>query len=219
MSFWKPIVALHKSRANDLAAKKIHIWDGNGSREFLDGRGLELGDLGPVYEFQWRHFGATVRSSNQSVGIRGLVRSVILLAFCHPLLLQLQYKDMHTDYTGQGVDQLAECIDKINALLTHMIAHVTGRKPGDFIHTIGGDAHVYLNHVDALKVQLEWSPRVIPKLKINSESRDIDGFSYEDFEVIRYNPHKTIAMKMPVWYKRGVSFDAFGFATPRLGAF
>jgi thymidylate synthase len=68
-----------------LAAKDIHIWDGNGSREFLDARGLqhrEVGDLGPVYGFQWRHFGA-------------------------------QYVDMHTDYKGQGVDQLAECIDKI----------------------------------------------------------------------------------------------------------
>jgi len=73
------------TNANELAAKNIHIWDGNGSREFLDDRGLshrEQGDLGPVYGFQWRHFGA-------------------------------EYKDMHADYSGQGVDQLAECIDKI----------------------------------------------------------------------------------------------------------
>jgi thymidylate synthase len=73
------------TNGNDLAAKDIHIWDGNGSREFLDQRGLshrEVGDLGPVYGFQWRHFGA-------------------------------KYVDMHTDYTGQGVDQLAECIEKI----------------------------------------------------------------------------------------------------------
>jgi len=73
------------TNANELAAKNIHIWDGNGSREFLDNRGLshrEQGDLGPVYGFQWRHFGA-------------------------------EYKDMHADYSGQGVDQLAECIDKI----------------------------------------------------------------------------------------------------------
>jgi thymidylate synthase len=73
------------TNANDLAAKDIHIWDGNGSREFLDSRGLshrEVGDLGPVYGFQWRHFGA-------------------------------KYVDMHTDYTGKGVDQLADCIDKI----------------------------------------------------------------------------------------------------------
>ena len=73
------------TNANELAAKDIHIWDGNGSREFLDSRGLshrEEGDLGPVYGFQWRHFGA-------------------------------EYKDMHADYSGEGVDQLADCIDKI----------------------------------------------------------------------------------------------------------
>ena len=215
-----------------MAAKDIHIWDGNGSREFLDSRGLEHreeGDLGPVYGFQWRHFGA-------------------------------DYVDMHTDYTGQGVDQLAECIDKIKnnpedrriimsawnpadlnvmalppchmfcqfyvdtkknelscqmyqrsadmglgvpfniasyALLTHMIAHVTGRKAGDFVHTIG-DAHVYLNHVDALKEQLERSPRAFPKLKINSDKIGIDDFEYSDFEVTGYKPHKTIKMKMAV---------------------
>lgn len=73
------------TNANELTEKNIHIWGGNGSREYLDSRGLrhrEQGDLGPVYGFQWRHFGA-------------------------------QYKDMHADYSGQGVDQLAYCIDKI----------------------------------------------------------------------------------------------------------
>jgi len=71
--------------ANKLAAKDIHIWDGNGSREYLDSIGLghrEVGDLGPVYGFQWRHFNAP-------------------------------YSDMHADYAGKGVDQLAEVIDKI----------------------------------------------------------------------------------------------------------
>lgn len=215
-----------------MAEKDIHIWDGNGSREFLDSRGLghrEEGDLGPVYGFQWRHFGA-------------------------------QYKTMHDDYSGQGVDQLAECIDKIKnnpedrriimsawnpaalsemalppchmfcqfyvdteknelscqmyqrsadmglgvpfniasyALLTHMMAHVTGRKPGDFVHTIG-DAHIYLNHVDALKTQLERSPRPFPKISINPEKKNIDDFVMEDFKVTGYSPHKTIKMKMAV---------------------
>ena len=85
------------------------------------------------------------------------------------------------------------------ALLTHMIAKVTGRKAGDFVHTIG-DAHVYLNHVDALKEQLERNPRAFPKLKIKEgkEYTDIDGFEYDDFEVEGYKPHKTIKMKMAV---------------------
>jgi thymidylate synthase len=217
------------TNANDLADKDIHIWDGNGSNEFLESRGLghrEQGDLGPVYGFQWRHFGA-------------------------------KYVDMHTDYTGKGVDQLQDCIDKIinnpedrriimsawnpadldemalppchmfyvdveknelscqmyqrsadmglgvpfniasYALLTHMMAHVTGRKPGDFIHTIG-DAHVYLNHVEALQEQLTRRPRPFPKLRINKGTTDIDSFHYDDFEVIGYKPHKTIKMKMAV---------------------
>lgn len=73
-----------------LSSQDIHIWDGNGSREFLDGRGLtdrEVGDLGPVYGFQWRHFGA-------------------------------KYTNMHADYKGQGVDQLAECIEKVRRSLS-----------------------------------------------------------------------------------------------------
>ena len=73
------------TNAKELSAKNIHIWDENGSKAFLEGRGLghrEEGDLGPVYGFQWRHFGA-------------------------------KYVDMHTDYTGQGVDQLAEIIETL----------------------------------------------------------------------------------------------------------
>lgn len=220
------------TNANVLAAKDIHIWDGNGSREFLDSRGLshrEVGDLGPVYGFQWRHFGA-------------------------------KYVDMHTDYTGQGFDQLADCIAKIKqnpedrriimsawnpcdldvmalppchmfcqfyvdtnrgelscqmyqrsadmglgvpfniasySLLTHLMAHVCGLKPGEFVHTIG-DAHIYLNHVEALKKQLERNPRAFPTLKINPEKTDIDSFVYEDFELLDYFPHKPIKMDMAV---------------------
>jgi dihydrofolate reductase / thymidylate synthase len=220
------------TNAKLLQDKKIHIWDGNASREFLDQRGLahrEVGDLGPVYGFQWRHFGA-------------------------------KYVDMHTDYTGQGVDQLQDCIDKIihnpndrrivmsawnpsdlddmalppchlfcqfyvdtntnevscqmyqrsadmglgvpfniasYALLTHMVAHVTGRKPGELIHVLG-DAHVYQNHVEPLHEQLQRTPRPFPKLYINPDKTTIDDFDYSDFTVMGYHPLKTIAMKMAV---------------------
>jgi dihydrofolate reductase/thymidylate synthase len=187
----------------------------------------EAGDLGPVYGFQWRHFGA-------------------------------KYKTMHDEYTGQGVDQLAEVINKIKnnpndrriimsawnpadlkemalppchmfcqfyvangelscqmyqrsadmglgvpfniasySLLTRMIAQVTGLKAGEFIHVIG-DAHVYLDHVEPLKVQLERTPRAFPTLKINPKKMDIDDFVYEDFELEGYKPHGTIKMAMSV---------------------
>lgn len=83
------------------------------------------------------------------------------------------------------------------ALLTRLVAQVTGRKPGDFVHTIG-DAHIYLNHIEALQEQLKRPPRPFPKLKINPDKMDIDSFDYSDFEVIGYNPHKAIKMKMAV---------------------
>ena len=83
------------------------------------------------------------------------------------------------------------------ALLTHLMAHVTGRKAGDFVHTIG-DAHVYLNHVEALETQLERTPRAFPKLAINPSKTDIDDFVMEDLTVTGYNPHKSIKMKMAV---------------------
>jgi len=234
--FWRGVVeellwfVRGDTNANHLAEKDIHIWDGNGSKEFLEKRGLghrEQGDLGPVYGFQWRHFGAT-------------------------------YKDMHTDYTGQGVDQLAECIRTIKenptdrrillsawnpadlgemalppchmfcqfyvangelsclmyqrscdvglgvpfniasyALLTCMMAKVCGLKPGDFIHSMG-NTHVYSDHIEPLKTQIERTPRPFPTLKINTENTDIDGFKASDFELVGYNPHPKIAMKMAV---------------------
>eukprot|EP00596_Hydrurales_sp_CCMP1899_P010578 CAMPEP_0119038076 /NCGR_PEP_ID=MMETSP1177-20130426/6775_1 /TAXON_ID=2985 /ORGANISM="Ochromonas sp, Strain CCMP1899" /LENGTH=316 /DNA_ID=CAMNT_0007000179 /DNA_START=515 /DNA_END=1465 /DNA_ORIENTATION=- len=218
------------TNGKELGDKGIHIWDGNGSREFLDSRGLqhrEEGDLGPVYGFQWRHFGA-------------------------------EYKDMHTDYNNQGVDQLKECIQKIMtspedrrlimtawnpcdldkmalppchmfcqfyvangelscqmyqrsadmglgvpfnvasySLLTVMMAQVCGLKAGEFVHTIG-DAHVYVNHVEALQEQLLRSPRTFPSIVINPSVTDIDGFQYSDFTIVGYNPDKSIKMEMAV---------------------
>ena len=83
------------------------------------------------------------------------------------------------------------------ALLTHMIAHVCGMKTGDFVHTIG-DAHVYLNHVDALREQLDRLPRAFPKIDINPKKKEIDDFELADFEIIGYKPHKSIKMKMAI---------------------
>lgn len=218
------------TNGKELSEKGIHIWDGNGSREFLDKNGLghrEEGDLGPVYGFQWRHFGA-------------------------------EYKDMHADYAGQGVDQLRQCVERIKSspedrriimtawnpadlakmalppchmfcqfyvangelscqmyqrsadmglgvpfniasysLLTVMMAQVCGLEAGDFVHTIG-DAHVYLNHVDALREQLARVPKPFPRLVVNPAVKDIDGFSYSDFTIEGYNPDAAVKMKMAV---------------------
>ena len=84
------------------------------------------------------------------------------------------------------------------ALLTHMIAHVCDLDPGEFVHVLG-DAHVYMDHVEALKVQLEREPREFPELGIARERGcEIDGWKPEELEVKGYKPHPTIAMKMSV---------------------
>ena len=83
------------------------------------------------------------------------------------------------------------------ALLTAMVAQVCGLAPGEFVHTIG-DAHVYLNHVDALKQQLSRVPKAFPTLKINPLVNDIDGFQFSDFSIEGYNPDGAIKMDMAV---------------------
>ncbi|CAO2583180.1 Thymidylate synthase [Lemmus lemmus] len=83
------------------------------------------------------------------------------------------------------------------ALLTYMIAHITGLKPGDFVHTLG-DAHIYLSHIEPLKIQLQREPRPFPKLKILRKVETIDDFKVEDFQIEGYNPHPAIKMEMAV---------------------
>ena len=83
------------------------------------------------------------------------------------------------------------------ALLTHMVAHVTGTDAHELVIQLG-DAHVYRDHVDALRVQLEREPRPFPKLRFAREVADIDDFRSEDFAVEGYDPHPSIAMKMSV---------------------
>ncbi len=83
------------------------------------------------------------------------------------------------------------------SLLTHMIAHVTGLNASEFVHVIG-DAHVYLNHIKALEEQLLREPREFPKLNIKTKRDDIEQFTFDDFEIIGYNPHPIIKMEMAV---------------------
>jgi len=115
------------TNAKLLSDKGIKIWDGNGSKEFLEKRGLghrEEGDLGPVYGFQWRHFGA-------------------------------KYVDMHTDYTGQGVDQLAECIHKIKNDPTDRRILLSAWNPADLSEMALPPCHMFCQfYVDVEKSEL-----------------------------------------------------------------
>uniref|UniRef100_A0A8D0Q5R3 Thymidylate synthase n=1 Tax=Sus scrofa TaxID=9823 RepID=A0A8D0Q5R3_PIG len=200
--FWKGVLEellwfiKGSTNAKELSSKGVKIWDANGSRDFLDSLGFssrEEGDLGPVYGFQWRHFGAEYKDMNSDLPLMALPP-------CHALCqfyvvngeLSCQLYQRSGDM-GLGVPfNIASY-----ALLTYMIAHITGLKPGDFVHTLG-DAHIYLNHIEPLKIQLQREPRPFPKLKILRKVEKIDDFKAEDFQIEGYNPHPTIKMEMAV---------------------
>lgn len=83
------------------------------------------------------------------------------------------------------------------ALLTHMIAHVTGLGVGEFVHTIG-DAHIYTNHIEQVKTQLEREPRSLPTVTITKQTDDIDAITFDDITLEGYDPHPTIRGKVAV---------------------
>ena len=83
------------------------------------------------------------------------------------------------------------------ALLLQMVAQVTGLQAGDFVHTIG-DAHIYLNHLDQVRLQLTRQPRPLPRMNLNPEVDDLYSFRYEDFELVGYDPYPHIAGQVSV---------------------
>lgn len=216
--------------SKELSKKKVKIWDPNGTREFLDKGGhtnREIGDLGPIYGFQWRHFGAsyvdchadyTGKGVDQLMDVINTIktkptdRRIIMTAWNPSDLKQMALPPCHalTQFyvaNGELSCQMYQRSCDLGlgvpfniasyALLTCMIAQVCGLKPGDFVHCLG-DAHVYTNHVDALNEQLKRSPRPFPKLKLNPAITNIEAFSYGDMELIDYKPYKSIKMKMAV---------------------
>jgi len=215
-----------------LQAQNVHIWDGNASREFLDGRGLatyQEGDLGPIYGFQWRHWNAP-------------------------------YVDCDTDYSGQGIDQLQYVIDQLKnpetrsnrrlvisawnpqqldqmalppchilmqfnvhdgiylscalyqrsgdvglgvpfniasySFLTHLIAHHCGLVADEFVYFLG-NAHIYENHIDALKEQITRAPLPFPTIQFRGDYGHVTEYTPEDvYWRTPYCSHPTIKMDM-----------------------
>lgn len=216
--------------AKILQGKNIHIWDGNSDRKFLDNLGFterEEGDLGPVYGFQWRHFGAKYRTCHDDYTNEGIDqlkevintirtkpndRRIIMSAWnpidipnmalppCHCLA---QFYVANGELSCQLYQRSADMGLGVPfniasyALLTYMIAHITDLKPGDFVHTTG-DTHVYKNHIEPLKEQLKRKPRPFPKLIIRRKVSDIEDFKFEDFEIVDYKPYPKIEMQMAV---------------------
>lgn len=186
----------------------VTIWD-----EWAD----EKGDLGPVYGHQWRSWPAPdgrqidqianlIRDIKKSPDSRRLMVSAwnvaevekMALPPCH-CLFQFYIADgkLSCQMYQRSADTFLGVPFNIAsyALLTMMIAQVTGYKPGDFIHTLG-DTHIYLNHLDQVNTQLSREPYPLPEMHINPHVTDIFDFKFEDFELVGYQAHPSI--KAPI---------------------
>jgi thymidylate synthase len=188
----------------------VRIWD-----EWAD----ERGELGPVYGHQWRSWPAQDGKTIDQIGnvIQMIRRSpdsrrLIVTAWnpadvdkmalppCH-CLFQFYVADgkLSCQLYQRSADVFLGVPFNIAsyALLTMMVAQVTGYKPGDFIHTFG-DAHLYLNHLEQARLQLSRAPRHLPTLRLNPAVKDIFAFRYEHFSIENYDPHPHIKAEVAV---------------------
>jgi thymidylate synthase len=193
-----------------LKANGVTIWD-----EWAD----EKGNLGPVYGKQWRSWSApdgtvidqitevieTLKTNSDS---RRIIVSAwnpvdipdMALAPCH-CLFQFYVADgrLSCQLYQRSADVFIGVPFNIAsyALLTMMMAQVTGLKPGEFVHTFG-DAHLYLNHLDQADEQLRRKPRALPRMEINPAVTSIFKFKYDDFKLVGYDPHPHIKADIAV---------------------
>jgi len=193
-----------------LRDNKVTIWD-----EWAD----ENGDLGPVYGYQWRswasadgcfidqisHVVDSIKNnpdSRRHIVCAWNVGDIDKMALppCH-VLFQFYVADgkLSCQLYQRSCDIFLGVPFNIAsyALLTAMIAQVTGLQPGEFVHTLG-DAHIYLNHIEQVKLQLTRDPRPLPILKLNPDVKSIFDFKYEDFSFEGYNPHPHIKGEIAV---------------------
>lgn len=193
-----------------LQANGVRIWD-----DWAD----EHGDLGPVYGHQWRSWPAG--DGNSIDQISGLIEQIrsnpdsrrlmvsawnpadvehMALPPCHCLFqFYISEQKLSCQLYQRSADIFLGVPFNIAsyALLTMMVAQVTGYQPGEFVHTFG-DAHLYLNHLEQVDLQLSRDCRPLPVMKINPDVTDLFAFTFEDFELTDYDPHPHIKGQVAV---------------------
>lgn len=216
-----PLVTTKKLHLKSIVHELLWFLAGDTNVAYLKQHGVAIwdewarsdGSLGPVYGKQWRSWACpdgrtidqisdVVRDIQTNPDSRRLIVSAwnpadipdMALAPCH-CLFQFYVADgkLSCQLYQRSADIFLGVPFNIAsyALLTLMIAQVTGLKPGDFVHTLG-DAHLYLNHLDQADLQLSRAPKALPTIKINPEVRDLYQFQYKDFALTGYDPYPHI---------------------------
>jgi thymidylate synthase len=216
-----PLLTTKKLHLRSIIHELLWFISGNTNIKYLKDNGVKIwdewadkdGNLGPVYGSQWRSWpAADGRKIDQLAGViksissnpdsrRHLVSAwnvaeidKMALPPCHILF---QFYVSNGKLSCQLYQRSADIFIGVPfniasySLLLMMIAQVTGLKPGEFIHTLG-DAHIYLNHIDQVKLQLTRQPLKLPDMVINPEVKDIFSFRYEDFTLRNYEAHPHI---------------------------
>ncbi|MDH3513727.1 MAG: thymidylate synthase [Gammaproteobacteria bacterium] len=220
-----PLVTTKKLHTKSIIHELLWFLRGDTNIRYLKEHGVSIwdewadadGNLGPVYGSQWRSWPASdgrqidqisqvVRDIRQTPDSRRLIVSAwnvadidrMALPPCH---LLFQFYVANGRLSCQMYQRSADIFLGVPfniasyALLTMMVAQVTGLKPGEFIHTLG-DAHLYLNHLEQVQTQLAREPRPLPSMRLNPEKTSLFDFGFDDFELLNYDPHPSI--KAPV---------------------
>ena len=222
-----PVVTTKKVHLKSIIHELLWFLKGDTNVKYLQDNGVKIwnewagedGELGPVYGHQWRSWSAPdgreidqISQVIEQIKNNPLSRRLIVNAWnvgdldkmklppCH-LLFQFYVNDgkLSCQLYQRSADVFLGVPFNIAsyALLTLMVAQVTGLQPGDFVHTFG-DAHIYNNHLEQVKLQLSREPFPLPQMKINPEVKNNFDFKFEDFDLINYQAHPHIKGEVSV---------------------
>ena len=222
-----PLVTTKKLHLKSIIYELLWFLKGDTNVKYLQEHGVRIwnewadpdGNLGHIYGYQWRSWpdynGGFIDQITEAVDTikhNPNSRRIIVSAWNVADLNNMNFPPCHTFfqfYVANGKLSLQlyqRSADSFlgvpfniasYALLLQMMAQVTGLEAGDFIHTLG-DAHIYLNHLEQIDLQLTREPRSLPRMRLNPDIKDIFQFQYDDFELVDYNPWPHIAGKVSV---------------------